>query len=554
MKKGTKLLKRLVALFLVVLMSINTFAAVVSDSDGPSFITKAEFENLKVEFDKQIDSYNKSIDDKIDGAIAGYLAGIKISNYYTLKQAKSELEYPITFRMKNKDLDWSKWTVNGATPYWAPNYKTYIWGVRATANFLVNKEFTSSKVTNRFYDGVWVTEKGKYLINGMLKDVSGIVTVKTCFYNLPTMQYADEQYVTFGFVLDQSSTYARQGRGTGWNTRDLVRASGNALVDFYSGSTSYSSLLVDAIWSWNSSAALSIQSSSTSNENYLNQYKSPSNGYTEGNNSGVLTYTSSLTYTPSKINFIMNAYDTNRTDSAGKRIELPVAYNTHIYLTNKNNFKKDLQNGTAINTTYWNGYKVNSGSVGCTEDEWNAKTTYRTTWRFGNMISPGWTLEPQFSGYSRNTYERSLMEPHLMYYLVKTPYTDTEKEQIMTNGILLTEADQEIKSLEIKLNLSSETTTVRKYLVLSKQPIEQTNYGDVAGEAALDADKYCKIYTDKDLRTTPTYTFQLTEGENKIYIGDLYKGDLVYYKILWDTSNNSYATITSDPELLAVGY
>ena len=43
MKKGTKLLKRLGALFLVVLMSINTFAAVVSDSDGPSFITKAEF-------------------------------------------------------------------------------------------------------------------------------------------------------------------------------------------------------------------------------------------------------------------------------------------------------------------------------------------------------------------------------------------------------------------------------------------------------------------------------------------------------------------------------
>ena len=141
-----------------------------------------------------------------------------------------------------------------------------------------------------------------------------------------------------------------------------------------------------------------------------------------------------------------------------------------------------------------------------------------------------------------------------MYYIVKTPYTDEEKEQVMTNGILLTEADQEIKSLQIKLKLSSETQSVQKYLVVSKQPIEQMNYNNVATEAAADEDKYCKIYTDKDLKTTPTYAYELSEGENKVYIGDLYKGDLVYYKILWNTSNTSYANITEDPELLAVGY
>lgn len=550
-KKSTKMLKRFAALFLVVLISIDSVAAIVGDNDGPSFITKAEFENLKIEFDEQIDRYNKSIDEKIDGAIASYLAGIRIQNYYTLKQAESELEYPITFRMKNGVFNWDHWKTNGATPYWAPDYKTYIWGVRATANFLVNKEFTSSKATNRFYNGKWNSEIGMYLIDGMLNDVSGIITVKTCFYNLPTLQYADEQYVTFGFVLDQSSTYGRVERGTGWNTRDKVRASGNSLIDFFSGSTSYSSLLVDAIWSWNSNAALSISSSSTSNEHYLNQYKSPSNGYTEGNNPGSLTYTSSLKYTPSKINFIMNAYDTNRTDTTGKRIELPVAYETHIYLTNKNNFKKDLQNGSAINTTYWNGYRIGD-SAG--ESGWNAKQTYRTTWRFGNMISPGWTLEPQFSGYSRDIYKRSFMEPHLMYYIVKTPYTDEEKVQVMTNGILLTEADQDIKSLQIKLKLSSETQSVKKYLVLSKQPIEQMNYSNVPTEAAADADRYYKIYTDRELKSTATYTYELSEGENKVYIGDIYKDDLVYYKILWDTSNTSYATITEDPELVAVGY
>ena len=125
---------------------------------------------------------------------------------------------------------------------------------------------------------------------------------------------------------------------------------------------------------------------------------------------------------------------------------------------------------------------------------------------------------------------------------------------ILFLGILLTEADQEIKSLQIKLKLSSETQSVQKYLVVSKQPIEQMDYNNVATEAAADEDKYCKIYTDKDLRTTPTYAYELSEGENKVYIGDLYTGDLVYYKILWNTSNTSYANITEDPELLAVGY
>ena len=73
------MVKKLLALFLVVLMSINSFAAVVSDNDGSAFVTKAEFEGLKSNFAEQIENYNKSIDGKIDGAIASYLAGAKVS-------------------------------------------------------------------------------------------------------------------------------------------------------------------------------------------------------------------------------------------------------------------------------------------------------------------------------------------------------------------------------------------------------------------------------------------------------------------------------------------
>ncbi len=91
MRKSTKLVKKLLALFLVVLMSIDTLAAVVSDNDGSAFITKAEFDSLKNNFQAQIDTYNVSIDNKIDTAIANYLQGIKISKKSVLDNILNKL-------------------------------------------------------------------------------------------------------------------------------------------------------------------------------------------------------------------------------------------------------------------------------------------------------------------------------------------------------------------------------------------------------------------------------------------------------------------------------
>lgn len=77
-----KVVKRITVFFLVLsLMLVNmfSFAAVVSDNDGSAFVTKSEFETLKKDFNSQVSNYNSSIDAKIDGAIASYLAGITLS-------------------------------------------------------------------------------------------------------------------------------------------------------------------------------------------------------------------------------------------------------------------------------------------------------------------------------------------------------------------------------------------------------------------------------------------------------------------------------------------
>ena len=59
--------------------------AIVSDNDGAAFITKAEFDSLKNQFQNMIDSYNGGIDAKIDAAIASYLAGIKTTNKESIR-------------------------------------------------------------------------------------------------------------------------------------------------------------------------------------------------------------------------------------------------------------------------------------------------------------------------------------------------------------------------------------------------------------------------------------------------------------------------------------
>lgn len=86
MKSLTKLLKNVSVICLILMFGFTSYSAVISDNDGSAFITKAEFESLKESFVKQINNYNESIDKKIDGAIASYLAGINMTSktYYDI--------------------------------------------------------------------------------------------------------------------------------------------------------------------------------------------------------------------------------------------------------------------------------------------------------------------------------------------------------------------------------------------------------------------------------------------------------------------------------------
>ena len=93
------------ATILIISLYINTHSAIVSDNDGPAFITKAEFDALKVNFAQQIENYEDSISGKIDGAIAAYLAGLNLAKKEIVKTSLDVLDSKnknVTFYGKDK--------------------------------------------------------------------------------------------------------------------------------------------------------------------------------------------------------------------------------------------------------------------------------------------------------------------------------------------------------------------------------------------------------------------------------------------------------------------
>ena len=88
----------------------------VSDNDGSAFITKAEYDSLKNDFQAQINAYNTSIDAKIDNAIASYLAGVTVEaesnlnlKYGDWKEVvMTNFKPALTWRAPNLNLSYSQ--------------------------------------------------------------------------------------------------------------------------------------------------------------------------------------------------------------------------------------------------------------------------------------------------------------------------------------------------------------------------------------------------------------------------------------------------------------
>ena len=87
-------------------LCFNSIASVVSDNDGAAFITKAEYDAMKIDFQSMLNDFNTGIDSKIEKAIQGYIDGIK-STSTTREATLSPGDYEcINERYNSSDYTW----------------------------------------------------------------------------------------------------------------------------------------------------------------------------------------------------------------------------------------------------------------------------------------------------------------------------------------------------------------------------------------------------------------------------------------------------------------
>ena len=160
MRKKVGIIKRVSCIGLVFLLSINTFAAIVSDNDGAAFITKAEFDALKNDFQSQIDSYNTSIDNKIDGAIASYLAGISLATEQDLTAGNNY--DAIESDMDGKKIQWfSAYSAPTTAQYPIPSFDMIVVGYTDISSEGKNNWVTGRLLYEKPQRYKWLNKNGR---------------------------------------------------------------------------------------------------------------------------------------------------------------------------------------------------------------------------------------------------------------------------------------------------------------------------------------------------------------------------------------------------------
>ncbi|MBO6120019.1 MAG: hypothetical protein J6P02_06085 [Lachnospiraceae bacterium] len=241
MRKSTRIVKRALALFLIVLMSIENFAAVVSDNDGAAFITKAEFDSLKNNFQAQIDQYNTSIDSKIDGAIASYLAGINLTKVSILtnelKKAEEDSVNNVTFQYWNTPVATSDVPDVRAGFFLSANFGCgyHVQGTRTVHGYHIVSNVNAGGAFNWSYYPDGSTENPNY-------------TSSYYWSKLPFAKFDDVGTVTAGnsdpWVLDNlarhrlkislktvSNSFGESPQNVVWPT-GITHVTGNVVTDF----------------------------------------------------------------------------------------------------------------------------------------------------------------------------------------------------------------------------------------------------------------------------------------------------------------------------------
>ena len=538
-KNKRKVGKKALCLVFAFLLSINSFAAVVSDNDGSAFITKAEFDSLKNNFQSQLDAYNTSIDSKIDSAIASYLAGVDVGKSRTIPSNVGGLTWPIKVIDNLYAIEHMNDTKTQAEqqPLW--NLTMDIWGsqMRGYNYFYDNTSVGVYKRKDMFNTSLERFQpphydKIEYYLNGS-RSSNDFVVSNLCVKpklelstgviheNLPNgagfneAEALNNTGVFTVFVMDGE----QNSDGGSWSSHIYTRKNVRA---------NYSKLWRAKNWTFNTAPKLYFdhfadRGAAKRSINTADKYD-----YYDGTDHGDYIYggqfasdygqnlwSGNYTYTNQSIDRIYNYSDsTNATHFA------PVTYDNDLYFTNKKWNRYGLAPSYRIN---WQGREIVANNHG-------------VLW----LTTPGENLENEYENVSagRVWYNKALISQNRLKMTYTTP--NGNLSQKMTYGIPIFYVEKKTKDVKLNINITSSSgkSSNRKYLIVSKKPIPTQKYNDNV-ESAADYIGLKKIVTD-----TAVKKIELSEGNNDILVtGDYEKNDILYIKILWNDTNDEMITL-----------
>ena len=517
MKNNTKILKLIITFIL--LLSINTSAVTLSDNDGAAFITKAEFDSLKNDFQSQINQYNTTIDSKIDEAIAAYLAGIRVSvnEEQNLELVSSVFEYPLSIYMNNTEFavsDYNNWVYNSC---FKPDYD---W----TFTFERSDRFGQARLQYSNYDRN--NNKLKWFFNGKRDGDNFVISdqlsnarikFKGCF-NLMNTSKTSTNNLSAAVFMDQTSKGNENSKGTSY-TRSNIR--NDYYYNFLSKNVSSNKPVVEFVDNWGYTSGPNLSDSTkkfqvVSGNNVWIGLTNASNDWIDGE----------ITYDVDKLNKLFMY------SSSSNQVVSPVAYNKDVYITNKDKQKQDTNYNIS---TYLYRERGNTGEI----------------YYIPHVVDPGWCLEPEnYGSTSRSWYLKSLIDPKRLVYNYTLPISRTiKKNHQMIAGVPLTEVPTLVKNttydylyININLTRSSEMKTANLYpkIIFFTAPNTVYTLSEVSGDEYLDI-------SSNDKLTSSTKTYTLNDGVNGLYVGNangkLKGNEVIYYKILWNSSLNTNCSI-----------
>ena len=548
MTRNTKIVKKITALFLVLLLSIDSFAAIISENDGSAFVTKAEFEAMKSNFNNQIDNYNTSIDSKIDGAIASYLSGINVAKPFVTYSNINEIKYPlrIVHHMKSyEECDDSVTTSQPQlAPLWAPKWNLMTVNVRGIYRVLDKFVIPNIDNVSKFVGGINedTTDNGDFKAHSTTQGFQ-----KTC---------------NMFFQID------------GWGTvNDSGEADDNNLL-------AYSILADDSgntRWAFNYTNAWENRSAYVvSDYNDLEKYNELDADYSITTASSMQTRAANLTHTSFQDNFnqwkcdnmtgYMGPNHTSRFDKSGMSQDLGnIQESTNFDIIYNNNDGNALAPVTYYNTytdgKKWDLYYTNKSKNRILYN-YNSSGIEHLTWGFWDrnnndtagtygivrVLTRGYNLESELENTARAWYNKSLIKQSRIKYDFNTSNKKFEDHR-MGNGIPLYYFDSkelntsEINEVEINFKMETTHPSNKKYIFFSKKPITVNNYAENVDSntdfeviKAFNGTKY----------TATKRKLELVNGNNIIKLGDFIAGETLYYKILWDTTLTKSGTNYDD--------